>query len=43
MTSLSENDYNNEINIDSKQCTIDNQQSSLYNNDLKSITTVIEE
>jgi hypothetical protein len=43
MTSLSENDQKNEINIDSKQCTIENEQLSLHNKDFKSITTVIEE
>ena len=33
MTSLSENDQKNEINIDSKQCDFENEQSSLHNND----------
>ncbi|CAF2873529.1 unnamed protein product [Rotaria sp. Silwood2] len=40
MTSLSENDRKNEINIDSKQCAIENEHSSLNNNDLLLITTV---
>jgi hypothetical protein len=43
MTSLSENDQKNEINIDLKQCAIENEQSSLHNNDSKLITTVIDE
>jgi hypothetical protein len=43
MTSLSENDQKNEINIDSKQCPLDNEQSSLHNDDSNTITTVIQE
>jgi len=43
MTSLSENDQKNEINIDSKQYDFENEQSSLHNNDSQSITTVIQE
>ncbi|CAF0881899.1 unnamed protein product [Rotaria sordida] len=42
MTSLSENDSKNEINIDSKQCPIENEHSSLNNNDSLLITTVIQ-
>ena len=43
MTSIPENEQKNEINIDSKQCDFDNEQSSLHNDDSKSITTVIQE
>lgn len=37
MTSLSENEQKNEINIDSKQCASENEQSPLHN------TTIIQE
>lgn len=37
MTSSSENEQKNEINIDSKQCALENEQSPLHN------TTVISE
>ncbi len=42
MTSLSENDQKNEINIETKQCTLENEQLSLLNHHSKSITTVIQ-
>jgi hypothetical protein len=42
MTSLSENDQKNEINIETKQCTLENEQSSLLNHHSKSIITVIQ-
>lgn len=43
MTSLTENDQKNEINIDSKKCDFDNEQSSVHNDDSKLIPTVIQE
>ena len=43
MTSSTENDQKNEINIDSKQCDFDNEQSSVLNDDSKLIPTVIQE
>ncbi|CAF4618688.1 unnamed protein product [Rotaria sp. Silwood1] len=42
MTSLSENDHKNEINIDSKQCAIENEHSSLNNNDSLLVPTTIQ-
>ncbi len=43
MTSLSENDQKNEVNIDSKPYANENEQLLLPNDDLKSIPTVIQE
>jgi hypothetical protein len=43
MTSLTENDNKNEINIEATQCTSDKEHSVLPNDDSKSITTVIQE
>ncbi|CAF3818823.1 unnamed protein product, partial [Rotaria magnacalcarata] len=43
MTSLSENDQKNEINIDSTQCSVENDHLSLEINDSKLLTAVIQE
>ena len=43
MTSLSEIDQKNEINIDATQCSAENDHLSLEINDSKLLTTVIQE
>lgn len=41
MTSLSENDQQNEINIDAKQRALEDKQTALHNDESKSVTAVI--